>query len=352
MSPTKARIAVVGCLALVVAAPSLARSGAISRETRIVLLPSGVDSQRKATNVECALRAPVKAVLNRIHGFAVGLSEPELNRLRTDPEILLVRPDPGSWVASIDSRDPAFVEARTRELERQLGFTSDQRYNTATYRGFGAVLDWRQLNRLSGEVDVSVNPDPWVYIVFYVDGVDVDARTDELERRYGFTSRHRYRALGGFSAELTKVQLGGIATEADIQGISPDRHYASEASSADCLRSFPRLRKQLRAAFVRAHPRLAKKRLRGPFNVRFASNAEGESVDDYALARFTHPRLAVESQPEAFTLTRVTGFRWLDLDSTGGTLCTDPDGEGIVPRNVLHAWLLPPAGTTNCYRTN
>jgi hypothetical protein len=319
---------------------------------RIVLSPSGVDSERKATNVECALRVPVQAVLNRMNGFAVRLSDPELDRLRTDPEISLTRPDPGSWVARIDSRDPALVEARTSELERQLGFTSDQRYNTATYRGFAAVLDWRQLARLSGEVDVSVNPDPWVYIVFYVEGVDVDVRTDELERRYGFTSRHRYRALGGFSAELTKVQLGGIASESDIQLISPDRHYATETSSADCLRSFPALRRQLRAAFVRAHPRLAGKRLRGPFNVRFASYPEGESVDDYALARFTHPRLAAGSQPEAFALSRGTASRWRDLASTAGTLCTDFYGNGIVPRDVIRVWLLPGSGATNCYRTS
>jgi hypothetical protein len=331
--------------------PGLARSGAASRETRIVLLPSGVDSQKKATNVECALRVPVQTVLNGMHGFVVKLSDSDLDRLRADPEILRVLPGRGSWVASIDSHDPAVVEARTSELERQLGFTSDERYNTASFRGFAAVLGWSQLARLSSRRDVSVNPDPWIYIAFYVEGVDVDARTDELEQQYGFTSRFRYRALGGFSAELTKSQLAGIATESDIQTIGPNHSSVSEPSRAACRRPSPSLRRQLRSAFVRAHPGLSGKRLRGPFNVRFGSNASlgGERIA-YALGRFNHPGLAAETQPEAFRKAPRTDRSWLDLDSTNGILC-DVAGEGIVPLNLLRAWLLRPAETPNCYRT-
>jgi hypothetical protein len=351
MSPAKGRIAVIACLVLAVAGPGLAHSGATAREMRVVLLPSGVSAPRKAANVECALRLPVRAVLNRLNGFAVRLSEEEVGRLRADPEILLVLPGRGSWVVRIDSRDPAVVAARTRELEQQLGFTSDQRYNTTSYRGFAAVLDWSQLARLNGQRDLTANPDPWVYIVFYVPGVDVDARTTELEQRYGFTSRYRYRSLGGFSAELTKSQLAGIATEPDIQTIGPNNTGSFEPSLAACLRSTPGVRRQLRSAFVRAHRGLSGKPLRGPFNVRFGSSERlGGERSNYALARFTHPRLAADTQPEAFRKAGGTDRAWQDLAPTNGTLC-DPDGQGIVPRDVLRAWLLRPAGAPNCYRT-
>jgi hypothetical protein len=271
-----ARIAVVFALVLAVALPGLARSGGDGRQMRVALVAGGVGSKRKAQSVACALRVPVQTVLTRPNGFAARLSDEEVGRLRTDPEVFVVRPDSASWVVRIYSLDPAVVEARTRELERVLGVTADHRYNTRTVRGFAAVIGSSQLARLSDQSDVTVSPDPWSHTVFYATGTNVDARTDELERQYGFTSTYRFYGLTGFAAELTKSQLVGLATEQDIDFIGPNEpSFASVGGSfrADCLRSSPGLRRQLRAAFVRAHPELAGKRLRGPFRVRFASFA-------------------------------------------------------------------------------
>jgi hypothetical protein len=343
-----ARVVFVGFLAGAILVPALGHSGVTRRETRIALVPLGVPVQRKASNVECALRTPVQAVFDRL-GFAVQVSEDELGRVRTDPEIYLVLADPGSWVARIESHDQAVVEARTKELEAELGFTSDHRYNTPAYGGFAAILGWRQLVRLTDEPDVRVNPDPWVYLVFYEPGVDVDARTDELERRYGFTAIHRYRSLGGFSAQLTKSELGGIATESDIRLIGRDARFSTRPSGARCLRSSPRLRRQLREVFVRAHPELAGRQLRGPLRVRFASETPVGGTK-YALASFLHPRRAAATQPESFRLPAESRLRWRPLGPTNGVSCVDQAGHGPIPRDVLRAWLLPGAGTS-CYRT-
>ena len=352
-----ARIAVVLCLVLAVAVPGLARSGGNGREMRIALVAGGVGSQRKAESVACALRVPVQTVLRHPNGFAARFSDEEVGRLGTDPDIFLVRPDPASWLVSILSDDHEVVAARTRELEQLLGVTSDYRYNTRTVRGFAAVLGAAQLARLSGQSDVAVSPDPVVYVVFYARGTDVDARTDELERQYGFTSTFRFYGLTGFAALLTKSQLVGLATEPDIEFIGPSVPNVVDPTRGGCLKSSPRLRRQLRAVFVRAHPELAGKRLRGPFRVRFAS-FRPETIEfggvpkDYALATFFHPRLAAETQPESFS--RERGRRrawWLSLGATNGTICTPAEGEGLIPTYVVRAWLLPPAGPANCFST-
>lgn len=352
-----ARIAVVFSLVLAVALPGLARSGGDGRQMRVALVAGGVGSQRKAQSVACALRVSVQTVLTRPNGFAARLSDEEVGRLRTDPEVFVVRSDSASWVVRINSLDPAVVEARTRELERLLGVTSDYRYNTRTVRGFAAVLGSSQLARLSDQSDVTVSPDPWSHVVFYAPGTDVDARTDELEHQYGFTSTFRFYGLTGFAAELTKSQLVGLATEPDIDFIGPSLPSVI-GPRADCLRSSPGLRRQLRAAFVRAHPELAGKRLRGPFRVRFGSFAPVSpdgwvwTPEDYALATFSHPQLAAETQPESFWRTpQQTRVRWRSLGATNGTICTPAEGEELIPSGVLRAWLLPPAGPANCYST-
>jgi hypothetical protein len=357
MSPTTARIAVVFSLVVAVALPGLARSGGDGRQMRVALVAGGVDSQRKAQSVVCALRVPVQAVLRHPNGFAARLSDEEVGRLSTDPEVFAVRSDSASWVVRINSVDPAVVEARTRELERLLGVTSDYRYNTRAFRGFAAVIDSSQLARLSDQSDVSVSPDPWYYAVFYEPGTDVDARTDELERRYGFTSTFRFYGLTGFAAELAKSQLVGLATEPDITAIIPSLPSLI-GPSADCLRSSPGLRRQLRGAFVRAHPELAGKRLRGPFRVRFALFVPGpleplsSRRKDYALATFSHPHLAAKTQPESFWRTPAEArVRWRPLGATNGRVCTPAEGEALIPIDVLRAWLLPPAGPANCYST-
>jgi hypothetical protein len=302
----------------------------------------------------------VQTVLPHL-GFAVRLSEGEVARLAVDPEIALVRADPASWVIRIWSSDPAVVEARTRELERLLKVTSDERYNTPILRGFAAVLGSSQLALLGEQPDVAVSPDPASYIVFYVNGTDVDARTNELERAYGFKSSFRFYGLIGFAAELNKSQLGGLATESGIHMMGTSLGGLFPASRANCQRSSPALRRQLRAVFVRAHPELAGKRLRGPNRVRFASNvqempffgarAAASTPSHYALATFSHPRLAAQTQPEAFLSVSATGLRWRDLAATNGTVCLK-DGEGLIPLTVLRAWLLPQSETPSCYRTD
>jgi hypothetical protein len=358
MSPTTARIAVVFSLVLAVALPGLARSGGDGRQMRVALVVGGVESQGKAQSVACALRVPVQTVLTRPNGFAARLSDEEVGRLRIDPEVFVVRSDPASWLVRINSSDPAVVEARTRELEHLLGVTSDHRYNTRTVRGFAAVIGSSQLARLSDQSDVVVSPDPFGYMVFYARGTDVDARTDELERQYGFTSTFRFYGLTAFGAQLAGSQLVGLATEPDIDAILPDLDNQSGSSRADCLRSSPGLRRQLRAAFVRAHPKLAGKRLRGPFRVRFASfrpvSMDGWTLTpkDFALATFSHPQLAPETQPESFwRAPRETRIRWRPLGATNGIACIPAEGDGPIPRLVLRAWLLPPAGPANCYST-
>jgi hypothetical protein len=348
MRAVLARAALLAGLAVALAVPSMTLSSSGSRDTRVVL---ALHARTKASNVRCALHAPVERVLSRLGGFAARLSENEVNRLAADPEIGPVLPDPGSYVVRIESKDPAVVEARTKELERRLEFTSDNRYTSPIFGGFAAVLGWAQLDRLDDQAGVQVKPDPWVYILFYVPGVDVDARTDDLERRYGFTARHRYRALGGFSAELTKAQLAGIVTEQDISLIGPDARGFAEPSRAACLRSSPRLRKQLRAAFVRAHPGLSGTRLRGPSRVRLASDAPfGGKPVRHALASFSHPRLEPVTQPEAFRSSTETRFRWRALGPTNGVVCLDENEKGLLSRDVLRAWLLPRA-SSGCYRT-
>lgn len=206
---------------------------------RIAVLRSNVNLQRKASNVQCTLGLSVRAVLRSLNGFAAPMSEFQALSLAGDQNVVRLLRNPSRYVVS------GADGAGTIQLERDLGFVSDHRYDTRTLKGFATVLDWSQLVWLNDRPHLSVTPDPWVYIVFYVDGVDVEARTNELVRRYGFTTRFRYNALGGFSAELTAPQLGGIASQPDIGLISPNHYYGTSIRPAYCGRPLSRMRRHL-----------------------------------------------------------------------------------------------------------
>jgi hypothetical protein len=206
---------------------------------RIAVLRTNVSLERKASNVQCTLGLRVRAVLRAVHGFAAPMTEFQAVPLANDQNVVRLLRDPSTYVVS------GLDEAGTAQLERDLGFAPDFRYDTRTLKGFAAVLDWSQLAALNSRPDLAVTPDPWVYIVFYADGVDVEGRTNELARRYGFTPRFRYDALGGFSAELTAAELGGIASEPDIVLISPNHYYGTSIRPAYCAHSLPRLRRHV-----------------------------------------------------------------------------------------------------------
>ncbi len=62
------------------------------------------------------------------------------------------------------------------------------------------------------------------YIVVYRDAVNVDAKTDGLERGLGFTSAFRYRhSLKGFAARLSAPQLERLRSDPDVAFVSADR---------------------------------------------------------------------------------------------------------------------------------
>jgi hypothetical protein len=206
---------------------------------RIAVLRSNVNLLQKASNMQCTLGLRVRAVLRSVHAFAAPMSESQAASLAGDQNVVRLLHDPSRYVVS------GLDGTATTQLGRDLGFVADHRYDSRTLRGFAAVLDWSQLAGLNDIPNLSVTPDPWVYIVFYVDGVDVEARTNELVRRYGFTTRFRYHALGGFSAELTAAQLQGVASEPDIELISPNHHYDTSTRAAYCARPLPRLRRHV-----------------------------------------------------------------------------------------------------------
>ncbi|HEV8670484.1 MAG TPA: S8 family serine peptidase, partial [Candidatus Limnocylindria bacterium] len=65
---------------------------------------------------------------------------------------------------------------------------------------------------------------PVRYIVVFRDRVEPGAKTDDVERRLGFTSDFRYTAaLHGFAAELNAAQLALLRADPDIASIAADR---------------------------------------------------------------------------------------------------------------------------------
>jgi subtilisin len=65
---------------------------------------------------------------------------------------------------------------------------------------------------------------PASYVVVYRDTVDVDAKTNGLERAEGFAAAFRYRyALKGFAAMLSEQQVERIRSDPAVAFVSPDR---------------------------------------------------------------------------------------------------------------------------------
>src|SRR5438552_5453979 len=66
--------------------------------------------------------------------------------------------------------------------------------------------------------------DSRTYIVVFRQGVASNAKTDDVERRFGFSSDFRYTsALQGFAARLSSLQLAGIRADPDVAFVSADR---------------------------------------------------------------------------------------------------------------------------------
>jgi subtilisin len=71
-------------------------------------------------------------------------------------------------------------------------------------------------------------------IVVFKAGVDVDARTQTLERALGFSARFRYHAaLPGFAARLTAAQVAALEHDAAVAFVSDDR----PVEAADALQA-------------------------------------------------------------------------------------------------------------------
>jgi subtilisin len=67
------------------------------------------------------------------------------------------------------------------------------------------------------------------YVVVYKPGVaDVNAETNNLEARYGFSSTLRYaHALKGFAASLASPQLSSLTSNPDVAYVAPDITFAA-----------------------------------------------------------------------------------------------------------------------------
>jgi hypothetical protein len=65
---------------------------------------------------------------------------------------------------------------------------------------------------------------PRRYIVVFRDRVEPRVKTDDVERRFGFTSDFRYTAaLSGFAAQLNAAQLALLRADPDVMSIAADR---------------------------------------------------------------------------------------------------------------------------------
>ena len=82
----------------------------------------------------------------------------------------------------------------------------------------------------------SVAAPPDSFIIVYKDNIDVPAKTANLERRHGFTSDFKYQhAIKGFAAILPRPIREKIAKDPDVAFISPDGDAQAIAAEQDVL---------------------------------------------------------------------------------------------------------------------
>ena len=257
----------------------------------------------------------------------------------------------GSFLLWVAVQDADTAERRIAELQRSIGFTVDVRFNRGYFRGWGAVLDWRQLARLDSETDIGVTQNPSSYVVWF-DGLFGDAaaqRTAELEQRYGFRATFVLRGLGAFAAGLTNTQLAALSDEPDLVSYSGGDGrtiYLGGPPHVTCLRPTPRVRGDLARALKPNH---AQAWVTGPVGrVLYArlARTQGELgpviVTEHALATF---RARAGTVTELFERGRRGG--WKDLGRLPATVCNDK-----VPLYVLESWLFRPVSPYGCYARN
>ena len=139
-------------------------------------------------------------------GFAATLTPRQADALRSDRDVEWELPQGAQFVVGSSEAD---------------GVEPELRFARALH-AFAAHLTAAQLASLEAAGAKWARPDPWVYIVLYRDGVPAHAKTDELAARLGFTPRHYYDTLGGFSAVLTSEQLAALDRDPDVQTIGPN----------------------------------------------------------------------------------------------------------------------------------
>lgn len=296
-------------------------------------------------NVECMLNIKTLARYHKdgLRGFAARLSATQINRLARTRVFRPALRGRGSFLLHVAAPDRDAVEARVAALEQRLGFSVDVGFDRDFFRGFGAVLDWRQLARIDSEVGVTVTPDPFPYTVWFqgTTGQAAVERTAELEQRYGFRATSVLEDFGGFSAPLTKRQLAGLSTEPDLFTYTfsdGSRLLAPEAQPpvVECLRASARDRRALARAFSAARPGRNAERTVGRVYLGRLTTRDDLAVArrrEYALARFRAPRGGRAARLELFT--RKPGGRWRDLGRVGRRICI-----ATVPEPVLAMWLL------------
>jgi hypothetical protein len=312
----------------------------------------GVGLNEAVTNLECMLGLDALAVYHQLPGFAARLSTAQLQRLERSAVIGSPLVEKGSFLIHPHTDDGAVAERRVAELQQRIGFTVDVGFNRGAFHGWGATLDWQQLDRLDaerGDFNVSQNPSSYVVWFDHLYGGAAVSRAAALGRKYGFKVTGLLAALGGFAATLTNAQLAALSAEPDLifytgGGGSGGSGYPWGAVHVRCLHASRHDRRDLAAAFARARPRAAVGGPRG--EVLYARLALQEGglgplvVKEYAAATFR--TRAGGRVTELFR--RKPGLRWRDLGPLGKKVCYRR-----VHREVLVAWLFRPVEPYGCY---
>jgi len=140
---------------LVIAAAGAGGSPSAAEEP-VLIVPFGANApglelREVVGNLECMLGLDTVAVYGQLPGFAARLSIAQLNRLERSGTIGPPLVEKGSFLLRPWADDPAVAERRIAELQQRVGFTVDVRFNRRAFHGWGATLDWQQLDRLDAE---------------------------------------------------------------------------------------------------------------------------------------------------------------------------------------------------------